>query len=140
MLLSLLLMLACETATSTSYKTCSLNTPALAPASAMPGEQVVLTAQPLTEVWDTAVTVGAARAELVEVDRSTCDDCDDCRDTGGCSSCDDCEDCATPCDTCVQTLTFIVPDLGAGEWPVEIVNRHGRSERVLLTVLAVPTP
>lgn len=140
MFVSMLAMLACATTTTTPARTCSLDTPTLVPSSAMPGDQVVVTAQPLTEVWDTAVTVGSARAELVEVDRSTCDDCDDCRDTGGCSTCDDCEPCDVACDTCVQSLTFVVPDLAAGEWPVEIVNRHGRSERVLLTVVAAPTP
>jgi hypothetical protein len=140
MLFSIVLMLACQVPATTDARTCALHTPTLVPSSAMPGEQIVVTTQPLTEAWDTAVTVGSARAELVAIDRSTCDDCDDCRDTGGCSTCDECEECDTPCDTCVQTLTFVVPDLGAGEWPVEIVNRHGRSERVALTVVAAPAP
>ena len=125
MLLSIVLMLACQVAETTDAKTCALHTPTLVPSSAMPGEQIVVTTQPLTETWDTAVTVGSARAELVTIDRSTCEDC---------------EACDTPCDTCVQTLTFVVPELGAGEWPVEIVNRHGRSERVSLTVVAAPVP
>ncbi|MDP2313467.1 MAG: hypothetical protein Q8P41_11220 [Pseudomonadota bacterium] len=134
MLFSVLLMVACESTTITSDPTCAIELPTLSTTTAAPGESIVLTTTPLTEVWDTVVTVGSLTAEIVEVDRSTCDDCDDCRDTGGCASCGECDACTTACDTCVETLTFIVPDLAAGEWPVELVNRHGRSESVLLTV------
>jgi hypothetical protein len=141
MLLSLLLAVACDTASSSSEDaTCALDVPTLAPASAAPGAQVVVTAHPLTDVWDTAVTVGPTRADLVDLDRSTCDTCDDCRDTGECSSCDVCDVCATDCEGCVETVTFVVPDLAPGEWPVEVVNRHGRTQTVTLTVLAAETP
>lgn len=130
----LLLFVACDTTSLSSGPTCALGVPTLTPASAAPGEQVVLTVEPLTDVWDTAITVGSARATIVDLDRSTCDDCDDCRDTGGCSVCESCDDCAEPCAGCVETVTITVPDIAPGEWPVEVINRHGRSERVTLTV------
>ena len=31
-------------------------------------------------------------------------------------------------------------DLAPGEWPVEVVNRHGRTQTVTLTVLAAEAP
>lgn len=138
MLLSLLLLVACESTTVTTEATCTLDGVSLAPTSAAPGDLVVATTRPLTEVWDTAVTVGAARAELVELDRATCDECDDCRVTEECSSCETCETCEDACAACVETVSFLVPDVAEGEWSVEIVNRHGRSDRVALTVLAPP--
>ena len=137
MLLSLLLAVACDSTSSSSEDaTCALDIPTLAPASAAPGAQVVVTAHPLTDLWDTAVTVGPTRVQPVDLDRSTCDSCDDCRDTGGCSSCDVCDTCDADCEGCVETLTFVVPEVAPGEWPVEVVNRHGRTQAVTLTVLA----
>lgn len=132
----LLLMFACDDTTTTSGSTCALGVPTISPASAAPGEQVILTSERLTDVWDTVITVGSARATLVDLDRSTCTDCDDCQDTGGCSVCEPCDSCDTVCATCVETVTFTVPSLEPGEWPVEVVNRHGRSERVSLTIVA----
>ncbi len=141
-MLSLLLLLACETLSTPDAPTCALGAPTLSPTSAAPGDIVVITLAPLTEAWDTAVTVGAARATLSGVDRVGCDDCDDCLDTGGCSACDDaCDDaCGSLCDACVETVTFVVPELAAGEYPVVLVNRHGRSADIALTVVAAAEP
>ncbi len=135
-MLTLLLLAACETTSTSGTATCSLGVPTLAPTSAAPGEQVTMTATPLSEAWDTAVTVGASRATIVDLDRSTCEECDDCRDTGGCSRCGECTDCEETCATCVETVTFVVPELEPGTWTVELVNRYGRSEQVQLTVTA----
>lgn len=138
-MLALLVLLACETTTVTGTAGCSLGIPTLSATSAAVGDTIVVTASPLTETWDTAVTVGAARAEVVAVDRSTCDECDDCKDTGECAICGDCDTCDATCATCVETLSFVVPDVTPGVHPVEIVNRHGRSERVELVVTAADT-
>lgn len=132
----LLLLAACETTTVSGTTSCSLGVPTLGVAAAAPGDTVTLTAAPLTEVWDTAVTVGPARATLVDLDRSTCDECDDCRDTEGCAACGECATCDTTCATCAEVLSFVVPDLAPGTWSVEIVNRYGRSEQVNLVVTA----
>lgn len=139
MLLSLFLLLACPATTISTDPTCTLDTPVLAPESAAPGDEVVATVRPLTEVWDTALTVGSARAELVEVDRSTCVACDDCRETEECDACEDCDSCDEACAPCVETVRFVVPDLVEGPWSVEIANRHGRSGVTELTVLPAPT-
>lgn len=140
MLFPLLAALACLPAALPDPRTCSLDTPTLSPASGVPGDEIVVTVQPLTEVWDTVVTVGAERADVLEIDRSTCEECDDCRTDAGCSTCDRCETCDSACETCEQSLTFIVPELAAGDWSVDIVNRHGRSEPVVLTVGTAPAP
>jgi hypothetical protein len=88
----------------------------------------------MTEVWDTAVSVGSAAAQVVSVDRTGCDDCDACRDDNTCTDCSTCETCDASCDVCVETVTIVVPDVGAGTWDVEVVNRHGRSPAGTLTV------
>jgi hypothetical protein len=139
-MLALLLLFACETTTTTTEPVCTLGVPTLSAGSAAPGETIVVTVSPLSEQWDTSITVGSARADVVAFDRSTCDDCDQCRDTGGCTVCGTCDACTTPCDTCVETVSFVVPALTAGDYPVEIVNRNGRSAQVTLTVTDPPTP
>ena len=138
MLLSLFLLVACAETTISTSPTCTLDGVELAPTSAAPGEVVIAYTRPLTEVWDTAITVGAARAELVDLDRSTCDACDDCRVTEECSSCEACDSCEDTCASCVESVSFLVPDVAEGDWSVEIVNRHGRSDRAALTVLPPP--
>lgn len=132
----LLLLFACDDTTLATGVTCALGAPTLSPSSAAPGDTVVVTVDRLTEVWDTTITVGPAKASVLEIDRSTCDACDDCQDTGACSVCEPCEPCNEACLTCVETVSFVVPTVEPGDWSVEVINRHGRSDRVTLTVTA----
>jgi hypothetical protein len=133
-------LLACSTEETVEYATCTLDAPAASPTTAAPGDTVVLTSSPLTEVWDTVVLVGGARAELVSLDRTDCDDCDDCLDEAECDACDlECEDCTETCATCVETVTIVVPSVAAGEQDVQLLNRYGRSALGTLTVLAGDT-
>lgn len=135
-MLALLLLAACLDETALVTSTCSLGVPVLSTTEAAPGDQVTVTVAPLTAAWDTAITVGPARATVVDLAREGCDTCDTCRATEGCSQCGECSACETDCATCVETVTFLVPEVAAGTWPVEIVNEFGRSERVNLTVTA----
>ena len=139
-MLVLLLLFACDDTVVTDGAQCTLGKPTLSASSAAPGDQVVLTATPLTEAWDTAITLGSVRAQIVSLDRTECTECDDCRDTGGCAPCDACTDCATSCGVCAETVTFVVPVLDPGDYVLEMVNRNGRSEQISLTVTAPPVP
>jgi hypothetical protein len=128
--------LACDDSTVDTVATCPLGVPTLSATTAAPGDEIRVTLSPLTESWDTAVTVGSTQATVSGLERDNCDDCDDCRDTGGCTACSECTDCDTTCDDCLETLTFIVPDVAAGSWPVTIINSHGRSDPITLVVTA----
>lgn len=132
----LLLAIACEDTTVDTVPTCPLGEPTMSVSSAAPGDEVRLTLSPLTEAWDTAITVGSARATVKSLERDNCDDCDDCRDSGGCTACSECTACETTCGECLESVTFVVPDLAAGTWPVTVINSHGTSVPVSLVVTA----
>jgi hypothetical protein len=130
----LLLLAACDTTLTSTTDVCTLGAPAMSVAEAAPGDTVTLTLSPLTEAWDTVITVGPDRATILDLDRSTCDACDTCREDAECTTCGECTDCEASCDTCVETVQFIVPALSAGIWPVQLTNLYGRSQPVDLTI------
>jgi hypothetical protein len=134
-----LLTLACTTTTTSEPPVCILDTPVATPASGAPGATVVLTTSPVTAVWDTAVTVGDQRAEIVSVDRTDCDECDSCRESESCTVCGECDACTASCASCVESVSFLVPGVSPGVWPLETINRHGRSPSVSFEVLGTDT-
>ncbi len=129
------LALACDTSSEALSLHCTLDTPVFSPAEAAPGDTVVATTAPLTEVWDTTVQVGTDAASVVAVDRNECSACDTCRETVGCTSCDECTDCAEDCATCVQTVSFTVPAVAVGATTVTITNIHGATAEGRLVVV-----
>lgn len=129
-----LLLLACDTITTSYTPACILDKPTLEPAEAAPGESVVLTATPLTTQWDTAVTIGSSRAEITAFNREGCDECDLCIASNECDACGSCDTCSDVCVSCVETITVTVPELSAGTWPVAFLNHHGQSAAANLTV------
>lgn len=108
------------------------------PDVAAPGDVVVLDGAPYSEDYDTIVRVGGVGALAVDVTREACSACDACRASEGCRTCGTCEGCDADCDTCVQTLSFTVPDVPAGDAPIVVFNRHGTSAPVPFTVVAGP--
>jgi hypothetical protein len=128
------LALACVGGSVDTLPVCAPEAPVPTPAVAAPGDSVLLATEPLTEVFDTVVTVGAARAEVLAVDRSSCGDCDTCRAEALCSDCGACESCDTACDTCAPTVEIVVPSLPDGSYPVTVVNTHGTSAVGTLTI------
>ncbi|MSQ02988.1 MAG: hypothetical protein EXR71_14055 [Myxococcales bacterium] len=124
------LILACSTSTELVSLHCELPAPLFAPASGASGTEVVATTGPLTELWDTSVRVGSTAATVSAVTRATCDECDSCRASAECTSCDACTDCIVDCSACVETVTFVVPDVAVGPAAVTISNIHGSSARV----------
>lgn len=133
MLLALLLW-ACDTTETVYTPACTLDQPVLTPAQAGVGDSVVLQATPMTTQWDTAVTIGASRAEITDFQREGCESCDTCVTTNACSACGTCDSCADLCSTCVETLTVTVPPMAPGSWPVTLLNHHGRSAAATLVV------
>ncbi len=138
-MLSFLLMLACTESTGSTVPRCDLTAPVITPAESPGGGTVVAVSRPMTEVWDTVVTVGAVNATISAVDRSECDSCDSCRETAECNVCDSCASCATECATCVESVSFVVPELAPGSHQVVVTNLHAASAAVSLTVIEADT-
>lgn len=140
-MLLLLLMAGCEVSTTAEFPTCQVDLVALSPAAASVGQEVTLTATPLTVQWDTAIRVGGIDATPGTVYREGCETCDTCRETEACSVCDaDCDACDAECQAdCVETTSFVVPELPPGLVSVELYNAHGHSQRLSLEILA-PEP
>ena len=132
------LFIACETEATGYSLNCDMPAPALAPADGAPGATIIATGNAYTEVHDTVVTVGGEAASVLDVERADCDACDECRVNAGCTSCDDCDDCASDCLTCVETVSFAVPDLPTGAYPVTVTNLHGQSANAAFAVTAAP--
>lgn len=119
---------ACTTNASSTSPTCALDVPVPTPAEAAPGESVSLLTHPLTEARDTVVTVGDARAEVLDVVRTDCGACDDCRDDSGCRACGPvCPACVEACAPCVERVEVAVPVLPPGDATVTVRNGLGVS-------------
>ena len=132
----LLILLGCLPATTSSFPTCDVDLVSVSPASATVGEEVTLTATPLTEDWDTAIRVGGIEAPVLAVEREGCSACDSCRLEETCSCTEDCDTCDALCaEECVETVTFTVPDLTAGEYDIVLFNAHGGSAPLSLVVV-----
>lgn len=132
----LLLLLSCETVSDVYTPACILDRPTLSLTEASPGTSVTVSLSPLTTQWDTAVTVGSTRAEITEFTRDGCSECDICVSSNGCAACGSCESCNDLCASCTETLSFQVPVMEAGTWPVTVINHHGRSTSASLSVVA----
>ena len=128
------LVLACTTTSSSLSLTCDLTTPGLSPAEAAPGETVVATTGPLTESWDTTVFVGSTPATGVVVTRQDCDACDECVNAAECNVCGECNECVSDCSTCIETVTFTVPEGALGATTVTPTNLHASSSPVAFGV------
>jgi hypothetical protein len=99
-----LLLVACNAAVVDEYEICSLEV-TLAPSSGAPGDTILVTGTPFTEVRDTRVEVGGARAAIEDVSRldNTCEG-------SVCLTDEDCESCDGTCDLekgqCVTASTY----------------------------------
>jgi hypothetical protein len=134
-MLLLLLLAACDVAIGTAVPTCTLDAPIAEPTEAAPGDTVTVRTRPLTESYDTVVTLGAVRASDVAVTRAECDACDTCRADNGCSACGTCTVCDEDCASCDETLTFTVPVVAAGTHALRVTNAHGASASAQLVVV-----
>lgn len=147
----------CANAVIDEFETCALDLVPVASEGA-PGDTIVLTGGPMSEVRDTRVEVGGVRAQVVEVTRDGCETCDGCRVDSGCAPCGLCagiplatedrvacfgDPLASPavpssCDACLEAMAFVVPDLAAGFVAVLVINKNGQSDALPFRVLGVP--
>ena len=136
-MLSLLLLLGCTQSTVSITELCDVALDSIEPAKAAPGDAAVITATPLTTDYDTALFVGGVRAQVTAVDREECEECDACREEAACSECGDCDECDVICESdCVETVSFIVPQVAEGAATVQLYNAFGGSSALTLAILA----
>ncbi|MEC7946503.1 MAG: hypothetical protein VX265_02980 [Myxococcota bacterium] len=134
--LAALWLFACSTTEVVTLGTCDVALFAPDVDAARPGDPVTLGGTPLTTDWDTVVYVGGVEAEVTALDRVGCETCDACRVESLCTECGDCDDCDRVCaEQCDEFLTFLVPEVAPGIVDVWLINRHGRSDALPLTVL-----
>lgn len=133
------LWLACAEA-DTTFLQCDLAFTAPT-VGAAPGTEVQLVGGPLTEPYDTILRVSGVDAVVQDVERD-CAACDECRAEAGCVSCGACtKSCDETCATeCVETLTFVVPEVEAGPTAIVVLNSWGVSPAVPFEVLAAVPP
>jgi hypothetical protein len=129
-----LMVLACTVGESSTVLHCDLTGPVLTPVEAAPGSTVVAVSRPMTTSWDTLVAVGGSQAAVSAVDRTECEACDTCREAAECNVCGTCTECAQECSPCVESVSFVVPTLAPGAYPVVVTNLHAASVGVTLTV------
>ena len=134
-------LFGCDQNRDPTFEQCELEAE-LTPAAAVVGEAVVAEGRQFTTVLDTVVTVGGASAMVVAVERTDCDTCDSCRadSRSNCTLCGTCEACEEACATCVEALTFEVPEQEPGSAPVQITNGYGASFPIAFEVLADSQP
>lgn len=138
------MLLSCTSTANVAPSVCAVDLTAATPAEAGPGETVVLSASPLTTIFDTAVFVDGERALINGVSRDNCDSCDACRaldlDGNGssdCAECGDCDSCDRLCEeSCAETIEIVIPEtVEAGARAVQVFNAFGVSGTLTLNVV-----
>lgn len=125
---------ACSTSNTTYPGTCLVDV-SLAIPQARVGDVVVIDGGPFTVDYDTQVLVDGVAATGISVSRIDCDPCDTCVDDQDCDGCRECTACDEDCAPCLETTSFIVPDVEPGVQAVVLINAYGASEGLVLDVL-----
>ncbi len=134
-----LFALACESAETESYDPCDVALLLVKPDSALPGAEAVVAGRPFTSLYDSAIYLDTQRATLTNLERYQCDQCDSCLENYDCNRCSDCDTCDRTCSDCVETISFVIPDIEAGPHALRLFNRHGESNALEFVVEVVPS-
>ncbi len=132
--LLLILVSGCDDAFTVSSQRCEVRLDEVTPSGGAEGDEVAVTGGPLTDRIDTALFLGAARADVLQIDRSGCETCDTCREERACGDCGECPACGPVCDACTETVSFVVPAVAGGAQDLVLFNAHGSSNALVFTV------
>ena len=96
-----------------------------------------LYAHPLSEVWDTFLSIDGKQAEIIDINRSGCSTCDTCRIENQCNQCEECTICDTSCieEQCIEVLHFITPTLSEDSATLRLINKYGQSAAYTVEVI-----
>ena len=91
--------------------------------------EIVLSATPLSDIWDTYVSIDGTSAEITSLQRLSCGSCDTCRVEQQCDSCEECTECTALCDSsvCFEEMTILTPVLTQSTAQLQIINKYGHS-------------
>ena len=91
--------------------------------------EIVLHATPLSDIWDTYVTIDGTSVEITSLQRLSCGSCDTCRVEQQCDSCEECSECTALCDAsvCFEEMTVLTPVLTRETAQLQIINKYGHS-------------
>ena len=110
---------------------------AISPNPLLAGQRATITATPMSEAWDSRITLGSTSVLAEDLNRINCEACDSCRERYECLDCFDCDSCDAICkSTCSEQLTFQVPDTLAGSYPLSLINRFGQSASTDVVITA----
>ena len=98
--------------------------------------EVELYATPLSDTWDTYVSINGEPVEITSLQRLGCGSCDTCRIEQQCDSCEECTECSALCDTsvCFEEMTILTPVLTENTAKLQIINKYGHSPVYDLTI------
>lgn len=118
---------ACETTEVTTTTRCDIDIPSVEEPFFF-GESTTILAYPMTEKWDTLVEFSGVEAEIIAINKESCEECEECREFNGCTDCDYCSSCQESCETCIHSVDIIVPSEASEEAQLVITNSHGTSD------------
>lgn len=91
--------------------------------------EIQLYATPLSDTWDTYVSIDGEPASVLSVQRLSCGSCDTCRLEQQCDSCEECSECDALCDisVCFEELVIKTPVLTQPTAKLQVINKYGHS-------------
>ncbi len=91
--------------------------------------EILLYATPLSDIWDTHVSINGESVEITSLQRLGCGSCDTCRIEQQCDSCEECTECDALCDAsvCFEEMTILTPVLTEESAQLQIINKYGHS-------------
>lgn len=137
-LLLILLVSGCDYEDVFLFSSCDVEA-TITPSSGLPGDEVMATGGPFTEVYDTTVNFDGIYGEVTSVNRFDCELCDSCREDVACLACGPCEPCESACETCAESMFIIVPKVEAGVSAVTITNGFGTTNGLEFDVVGETT-
>ena len=127
---------ACESSEIVVSDKCTVEIEQISPSPIIAGQQATLVATPMSEPWDSRISIGQHSILAETLERIGCDECDSCRAQYECLDCFDCDNCDLLCkNTCTEQLSFQVPNALEGDFQLYLINRFGQSEPYNISVL-----
>lgn len=122
-------LFSCQTSELIISDKCTIQVREVEPNPLVAGQTATLIATPMSEAWDSRISIAQESVLANQLERIGCESCDSCKMRYECNDCFDCDSCDYLCKSnCVEKLTFTVPDSISGAHPLYLSNRFGQSE------------
>ena len=136
-MIAAILLFACDSSEVVVSDKCTVEIEQISPNPLISGQQATMVATPMSEPWDSRISIGQTSVLGEALERIGCEECDSCRAQYECLDCFDCDSCDLLCqNTCSEQLTFQVPNELEGDFQLYLVNRFGQSQPFSISVSA----